>query len=186
MADIAEFPNNEETKPIILAAILPPAMPPQSVLSLSIETTCIKLRWEHIVRCRAMKDEVLSRFLLVSFKRLQFSSHKRTSKYITEVLCRGITINGAIYHFYGHSNSQLKSRSCLMYQGTVKDIETKLAGFGNLDQITHVGKRAKRIGLLFSSCHPIMDVSTSSFEIIEDIIGTNGQNFTDGCGLVFQ
>jgi len=59
----------------------------------------------------------------VEFSDLRLSSSRETGEYINDVLKAGITVNGHIYNFFGHSNSQLKSRSCYMYEATPEEIE---------------------------------------------------------------
>jgi hypothetical protein len=67
------------------------------------------------------------------------------------MLVTGISINNTKYHFFGHSNSQLKSRSCFLYAASKDEIFAKINTMGDLSKLKSVGKKAKRIGLLFSS-----------------------------------
>lgn len=67
------------------------------------------------------------------------------------MLISGIIINSTTYHFFGHLNSQLKSRSCFMYAALKQEISIKVKAMGDLSKIKSVSKKAKRIGLLFSS-----------------------------------
>ncbi|KAJ5052606.1 hypothetical protein J3E74DRAFT_388204, partial [Bipolaris maydis] len=66
------------------------------------------------------------------------------------MLVSGLTINGVTYNFFGHSNSQLKSRSCFLYAASKEEISIKVEAMGDFSKLKSVGKKAKRIGLLFS------------------------------------
>lgn len=54
---------------------------------------------------------------------------------------------------------------------------------GDLSKLKSVAKKAKRIGLLFSSAEMALTLSPNRCEDINDI-NFNGYNFTDGCGLI--
>ena len=76
---------------------------------------------------------------------------------------KGENVEENIFNFFGHSNSQLKSKTCLFFKGNITHIEEKIKKFGNFDEISNVPKKAKRLGLVFSSCKPIMDVPSKLF-----------------------
>ncbi len=59
-------------------------------------------------------------------------------------------IQGIQYNFYGHSNSQLKSRTCFLFAGSKEAIRAKVDALGDFTTMKTVQKKAKRIGLLFS------------------------------------
>ena len=108
---------------------------------------------------------------------------KESKDYITRLLQSGITINGVTYNFYGHSNSQLKSRTCYLLAATKETISKKVNGFGDFSKIKSVGKKAKRIALLFSTAEIACDVPPKLCEDMPDIVD-HDYNFTDGCGLI--
>ena len=85
--------------------------------------------------------------------------------------------------FFGHSASQLRERTCILYnekQGSVADI---LKRFGEFDRIQDVAKRAARIGLLFSTAKAACDIPDGLISVVEDI-ERDRYNFTDGCGFI--
>jgi hypothetical protein len=108
---------------------------------------------------------------------------RETADYLVRLLKKGIVLNGALYSFYGHSSSQLKSRSCYLLRGSKNEVAEFVESLGDFSKIKTVGKTAKRIGLLFSSAPAIMDVPDGRYEDIDDVERA-GYNFTDGCGLI--
>lgn len=145
---------------------------------------------------RAISDLSLDKFALISFAdfrlrtpskngdgttestRLQESTH-----YVVRLLTARHTINGVRYNFYGHSNSQLKSRSCFLFAAPCSEITNIVNGLGNFSKLKSFAKKAKRIGLLFSSTKMVFELLPNRCEDIPDIQNKD-YNFTDGCGLV--
>ena len=85
--------------------------------------------------------------------------------------------------FFGHSASQLRERTCVLYnekQGSVTDI---LSHFGNFERIQDVAKRAARIGLLFSTAKPACSIPEDQIGVVDDV-ERDKYNFTDGCGFI--
>lgn len=85
--------------------------------------------------------------------------------------------------FFGHSASQLRERTCVLYnekQGKVAEI---LSHFGNFEKIQDVAKRAARIGLLFSTAKPACSVPDEQISSVPDV-ERDKYNFTDGCGFI--
>ena len=85
--------------------------------------------------------------------------------------------------FFGHSASQLRERTCVVYnekQGSVADI---LSHFGNFERIQDVAKRAARIGLLFSTATPACSIPDDQISVVPDV-ERDKYNFTDGCGFI--
>lgn len=125
-------------------------------------------------------------FLGISFDEFQFKEpyRNKTSAYIERMLNAGITINGVSYYFYGHSNSQLKKKTCYLVRAR-NGAETfkKINELGEFSKITSVAKRAKRIGLLFSAAESTIQLDETKCLDIDDV-EDNGHVFTDGCGLV--
>jgi hypothetical protein len=156
----------------------------------------IYLRFEQAPSNRITRTESLNRLLLLSFSdfRLQLpyieggngqkpATMKDSADYINKMLKTGIVLNGIRYNFYGHSNSQLKSRSCFMYAGTKDEIFAKVEAMGDFSKLKSVAKKVKRIGLLFSSAEMALTLSPDRYEDIPDVIN-NDYIFTDGCGLI--
>ena len=156
----------------------------------------VVLRFETAPSNRVTRQEPLQKFLLLSLadfrlrwpaKSPEHPSRSATSKengaYTTRLLTTGITLNGTHYHFYGHSNSQLKSRSCFLYSASKEKIAAKIEAMGDLSKLKSVAKKAKRIGLLFSSAEMALTLSPERCEDIEDV-KRDDYVFTDGCGLI--
>lgn len=114
---------------------------------------------------------------------LQPRTGQEVSDYSIRCLRAGITLNDVHYNFYGHSNSQLKSRSCFLMATSKEEISKKVEALGDFTKMKTVGKKAKRIGLLFSSAETVMTIDPDRCEDIPDI-GSADYVFTDGCGLI--
>jgi hypothetical protein len=156
----------------------------------------IVLRFERAPSNRVTRKEPLDKLLLVSLSdfRLRWpakspesppplATGRENGDYVTRLLTTGIKLNGIQYHFFGHSNSQLKSRSCFLYAASKEEISTKIEGMGDLSKLKSVGKKAKRIGLIFSSAEMALALSPGRCEDIEDV-KRDEYIFTDGCGLI--
>ena len=94
-------------------------------------------------------------------------------------------MNGVAYHFYGHSNSQLKSRSCFLYASSKEEIAHKVENLGDFSKMKSVAKKAKRIALLFSVAETACELRPECCEDIPDVVSKD-YNFTDGCGLISE
>lgn len=156
----------------------------------------ITLRFEKTPSNRVTNGDVLDQFVLLSFTdfRLQWpgvvageaprpATGRENGDWITRMLTTGIRINGIAYHFFGHSNSQLKSRSCFLYAASKEQISAKIEAMGDLSKLKSVGKKAKRIGLLFSSAEVSLTLPPERCQDIDDV-STKDYVFTDGCGLI--
>ena len=153
---------------------------------------------------RALANEALDRFLSISFndfrlyyppntalqskdaqdatQHLQRAPSKESADYIIRLLRSGIVLNGVRYHFYGHSNSQLKSRTCVLFAGSKDEISGKIESFGDFASKT-VAKKAKRIGLFFSTAEMAIELQPDRCEDFPDVV-LKDYVFTDGCGLI--
>ncbi|KAL4932417.1 RNA dependent RNA polymerase-domain-containing protein [Aspergillus undulatus] len=158
------------------------------------QTRKLELRFIKTVPNRATGSCPSDRLLHLSFPdfrlgqfdeegKWQTFTARETADYLVRLLKEGITLNCEAYSFYGHSFSQLKSRSCYLLRGSKHEVAAIVESLGDFSKITTVAKKAKRIGLLFSSCNATMDVSDARYEDIDDI-ERDGYNFTDGCGEI--
>lgn len=170
----------------------------QAGLIKSIELVCsptsqgIFLRLARVSINRATRDHALENLVQVSTANFRPvpncndvslpSNHKEVAEYITRFLSHGIIINGVLFSFYGHSSSQLKSRSCYLLVGSKQEVSRVVNSLGDFAKIKTVAKKAKRIGLLFSTADIIQDVPNSRCRDIDDI-ERDGFILTDGCGL---
>lgn len=161
----------------------------------SLKEQHIKLRLEAAPSNRVTWSEPLDRFLLLSFTNFRLREPPRedgqvllapardSSEYIARLLKTGVKFNRKRYYFFGHSNSQLKSRSCFMYAASKDEIAAKIEAMGDFSKMVTVAKNAKRIGLLFSSAEMATTLDPERCEDIDDI--TAGDYcFTDGCGTI--
>ncbi|KAJ4044408.1 hypothetical protein NW756_004742 [Fusarium oxysporum] len=81
---------------------------------------------------------------------LQPRTRQELSDYRIRCLRAGLILNGVHYNFHGHSNTQLKSRSCFLMAATREEISRQIESMGDFTKMKTVGKKAKQIGLLFS------------------------------------
>ncbi|KAM7212712.1 RNA dependent RNA polymerase domain containing protein [Rhypophila decipiens] len=150
----------------------------------------IIIRLQKASQNRGISGEPLDKFVVVSvssFRPLpchgseraaninnQPGTSRECTEYVIRLLCAGVSIQGVHYNFYGQSNSQLKSRTCILFAASKEEITEKVNGLGDLSKLKTVQKKAKRIGLLFSETRAAMDIRPE----------LSDYNFTDGCGLV--
>lgn len=153
---------------------------------------------------RATVNDPLDKFILISFADFRLrhpngdsstkgdeplsstpATAKESADYMTRFLQSGLTINGVTYNFYGHSNSQLKSRACFSYAASKEDIAHKVEDLGDFTKCKSVAKKAKRIALLFSAAEIACTVQPECCEYIPDV-ESKDYIFTDGCGLISE
>lgn len=136
--------------------------------------------------CRAVENFKASDVIIVDFGSVKMSP-KDTEDFIMQRIESGvaITVGGSmrVFHFYGCSNSQLKEHRAYFLCRSVQEIESILKSIGEFTMNT-IGKRMKRIGLLFSASSPIQTLNLDQVGEIEDIETESGELLTDGCGFV--
>jgi len=172
------------------------------VKNIAVKTTGTKhgitLNFQRASVNRALRADPLSSFIQISFSDFHIRSLRHATSevigtqpatprectdYTTKLLRAGITLQGIHYNFYGHSNSQLKSRSCFLFCGSKEEIQSKVEGLGEFSKMKTVQKKAKRIGLLFSSAEVAKTIDPKWCEDIPDVESAD-YIFTDGCGLI--
>ncbi|KAK3272180.1 hypothetical protein CYMTET_19511 [Cymbomonas tetramitiformis] len=121
-------------------------------------------------------------FAVIHFQ-VGFGSRKAACEYVAQVLRNGIKIDNQKYSYLGHSASQLKSATCVLFCGTPEAVTDLIEEWGAFSRISEVAKRAKRFGLLLSGIYPILKIGAPSVQMIDDI-QTSEYVFTDGCGFV--
>ena len=89
-----------------------------------------------------------------------------------DILKKGIFCDGKIFHFLGHSSSQLREKTCFMMEGSDEEIQTHLKNFGDFVELSDVNIRAKKIGLLFSPFHYFVEVNEDPREMPDSIDGS--------------
>lgn len=152
----------------------------------------IRLKWVQIPESRATSNIEPGHLIHIAVANFRLQDNRVTPQpatsresadYLARFLKTGVTLNGTHYSFYGHSNSQLKSRSCFLRKGSSEEVERVVERLGDFTKIKDVAKKAKRIGLLFSAADRVVNVPPQRCQDIPDIEDRDF-NFTDGCGLI--
>jgi len=160
----------------------------------------ITLQLQPVSPNRALASDPLDKFILISFADFhsrslrnaapetvgtQPATPRECTDYMVRLLRAGVTLqNNTHYRFYGHSNSQLKSRTCFLFAAaSQEEIHTKVEAMGEFGRMKTVQKKAKRIGLLFSSAEVAREIDPRWCEDIPDV-ESKEYVFTDGCGLI--
>ena len=84
------------------------------------------------------------------------------------VLERGIFCRQRLYLFLGHSETQLKKKSCYFMRASHEEIHRHLAKFGDFLTERDVGKRARKIGMLFSPLNKPIPLNATQYKIKPD------------------
>lgn len=103
-----------------------------------------------------------------------------------DVLKRGIFCDKKYYHFLGHSDSQLREKTCYLMNASPDQIRYHLEKFGNFDEIKDPRLRAKKIGLFFSPFEQSVELGEGNYTVLKDIKRGifERHTFTDGCGFM--
>lgn len=111
-----------------------------------------------------------------------------SKEFCVDILKRSIFCKRRHYRFLGHSDSQFKEKKCYLMNASEDEIHDLLARFDDFVKITDVGKRAKRIGLLFVEFDHILDLAEEDYEVEPDVKGrffvTKPRAFTNNCGFM--
>jgi RNA dependent RNA polymerase len=92
---------------------------------------------------RVLQTDDKDLYVLASFSALRFKdvSPSVNIDYIKRFLKAGLNLNGQQYWFYGHSNSQLRSRSCFLRKGQNEaELHTRIMGLGDFGSIKSAAK----------------------------------------------
>ena len=102
------------------------------------------------------------------------------------VLERGIFFRQGLYLFLGHSETQLKKKSCYLMRASHQEIHQLLAKFGDFLAERDVRKRARKIGMLFSSLNKPIPLDSTQYKIEPEVQrGFFGSHsFTDVFGFM--
>ena len=93
-------------------------------------------------------------------------------KLCKNILKKGIFCDGKNFRFLGHSNSQLREKTCFMMQGSDEEIQSHLKNFGDFVEESDVNVRAKKIGLLFTPFQYFVEVNEDPREMLDPIYGS--------------
>ena len=110
----------------------------------------------------------------------------------TDSFCKSVLEGGIFcrqldkYFFLGHSDEQLKTKSCYLMRASEEQIHEHLAKFGDFLEEKNIEKRARNIGMLFLPLNKVVPLATKEYKIQPDITGgiTTRNTFTDGCGFM--
>ncbi|RDX43226.1 RdRP-domain-containing protein [Lentinus brumalis] len=178
-------PSPDDTEWVFSVRLPPMPKRPGMGMHVAFTAEAIKLGWILFPTNRILHSDDTSKFVLASFDGLRFPDKPPSTnrEYKIRIFKTGLHLNGVEYRFYGHSNSQLRSGSCFLRAGTDQELERRINTYGEFGKIKNVAKCAKRIGLLFSKAEIDWNLDPKVTEDIDDII-VNGENFSDGCGLI--
>ncbi|GJE97878.1 RNA-directed RNA polymerase domain-containing protein [Phanerochaete sordida] len=182
---LRERPTPEDTSWTFQTA-LPPQPRANMGLHISFSPDSITLARTQFPQNRILQGEDPACFVLASFERLRFpdTSPRVAQEYMMRFFKEGLVLNGVMYRFHGHSNSQQRSRSCFLRQAkTDEELDERIYRLGDFQKITSAAKRAKRIGLLFSEAKIDWMLDPRFTKDIDDLV-VNGETFSDGCGLI--
>ncbi|KAF9057077.1 RNA-directed RNA polymerase [Panaeolus papilionaceus] len=155
------------------------------LLSISASTG-ITLRIEEFSSNRVLNSDDPSKFILFTMNMFRFPEQppKVAVDYVLKMFRKGVVLNGVQFRFYHHSNSQLRGRSCFLREATSdEELDRRIYPMGDFGRIMNVAKRAKRIGLLFSSAEIDFNLDPNRIADIPDI-KMGDEIFSDGCGLM--
>ncbi|KAL9980249.1 hypothetical protein ACROYT_G008809, partial [Oculina patagonica] len=112
----------------------------------------------------------------------------KANSFCKSLLERGIFCRQRPYFFLGHSDDQLKKKSCYLMRATHEEIRELLAQFGDFVEEENLGKRARKTGMLFSTLNKTVPLDASEYSVVPDIKGgvLTSYAFTDGCGFMSQ
>lgn len=171
----------------------------------------VLLKSQPIPKNRALDASRCHLYLNLSVEALRFEGPDRkpsdTGEYLAKIIKKGIRINGSTYWFFGHSNSNLGSRSCILMNATsMEEVGRVVSAMGNFNSIKPAGKckytlsflpinptkltigyfsDAKRVGLLFSTQDAGLPLAPEMTRDVGDVMSKDGKTeMSDGCGLI--
>ena len=106
--------------------------------------------------------------------------------YCERTLERGIHCFQRVYHFLGHTETQLKKKCCYLMAVPHEEIYDLLAKFGDFLCERDVEKRARKIGMLLSPLNIslLLDRTQYKIEPDEEHGFFRSYTFTEGCGFM--
>lgn len=113
-------------------------------LHISLTPREIKLDLTDFPSNRVLQADDQSLLVLASFSELRFPDQGPSVNidYLKRFLKEGLVLNGTHYWFYGHSNSQLRSRSCFLRASPNEEaLHTKILAMGDFGSIKSAAKR---------------------------------------------
>jgi hypothetical protein len=121
-------------------------------------------------------------FIFISFDNI---SKKIIEQFLKKLLIVRINCKKFEFKYFGQSPSQLRKKTCVLYNTNLGKRETILKEFGNFDKISSdVAKYTTRVGLLLSKFNKVLELNAKNIDYSLKDVERNGFNFTDGCGLI--
>lgn len=139
---------------------------------------------EYLKRKKLPFDKLL---MTVTFKTAMAEADN--IEFCKSILKKGIFCENDYYHFLGHSDSQLREKTCYLMNASEEGIRYHLANFCDFVEIEDPGLRAKKIGLLFSSFQQSLELKEDNCKVNPDTIEKDifkRHIFTNGCGFMSQ
>ena len=97
---------------------------------------------------RILHNDDPSQFVLASFGAFSFritypdEPRSSVSAYMKRFFTAGLFLNGVQYRFYGHSNSQLRSRGCFLRAArSDSELDKRIYALGDFENIKNIAKR---------------------------------------------
>ena len=110
------------------------------------------------------------------------------NRFCKDTLEKGIFCVKGTYYFLGHSDDQLKKKSCYLMRSRARyeEIPERLAQFGDFLEEQNLAKRARKIGMLFSTLNKTVPLARNEYKIVPDIKRGvfRSYTYTDGCGFM--
>ena len=136
-----------------------------------------------------LKDRIGSAFHEMLMKltfNITMTSPQAVNSFSEWVLERGIYCRQREYYFLGHSETQLRKKSCYFMRASREEIHQHLEQFGDFLGERDVGRRARKIGMLFLPLNKIQTLDSTQYEVEADIKRGvfRPYTFTDGCGFM--
>ena len=94
---------------------------------------------------------------------------QEVNAFCESVLERGIFYRQGLYLFLGHSETQLKKKSCYLMRVSHQEIHQHLAQFDDFLEERDLRKRARKIGMLFSPLNKRLPLHSTQCKIKQDI-----------------
>ncbi|KAJ7387487.1 hypothetical protein OS493_000817 [Desmophyllum pertusum] len=106
------------------------------------------------------------------------------TRFCRKVLEEGIFCHQQVYFFLGHSDDQLKKKSCYLMSASHENIHALLSQFGDFLEERNLGKRARNIGMLFSTLNKPLSLAKDEYKIEPKRGVFRSYTLTDECGFM--
>ena len=94
---------------------------------------------------------------------------QEVNAFCKSILERGIFCRQGLYLFLGHTETQLKKKTCYLMRASHQEIHQLLAEFGDFLAERDVRKRVRKIGMLFLPLNKPLPLNSTQHKIEQDI-----------------